>query len=271
MSIINQAYKKDANRNQGFPVYLSREAYTFYLNLDIPTNDPDFDNFRFDLMDARAQEVVAADIGVLEKDIVSDDFYNIKCSFVFPEDIRFGLYTFRIYDHVNAVVKATSNIIVVEDPDKAVNTAIISFRNNIDLYGVRFEANPDFWMRVRMPIIQLSISQQKDLKQYRNVTNRRLRNLKSYKDEIATIESYYMREETHKAMSCIYDHSDIWMNDYFVVPKTDYTIQERIESIVTKATIDVVVEEDEEMPQSLIDLKARGAEFDENEFSTEFN
>ena len=266
MSILNQSYKRDFTRCAGFPIYFPTEAYTFYLNFDQPINDVDFDNFRFDLILADGVTLHTADIGLLEKDDLGNGFYNIFCKWKFPE-APFGLYRFRIYDHVNDVVKCVSNIVQVETPNDAKATAIVSYRNEYNLNSIRFEENPDFWMRVRMPLIQVSISPVKEGKQYRNVSNRRLRNWRSYKDEVVKIESYYLVELTHAAMSVIYDHDTIFINETFIVPKGEYNIEHVQNSIASKATIEAIIDKDEKKPQSLLDIIVLGAEFDIAEFS----
>jgi hypothetical protein len=201
--------------------------------------------------------------------MISGGFYNILAIFSFPE-LPFGWYYFAIYDPVAGETKATSSEIYVEEEEIAsINTAMVSFRNETDLHGFRYEANPDFWNRVRLPLIQLGPTRPvADRKQYRNVSNRRLRNWFIQKDKIATIETYFVSEEVHDAIDAIYDHDNLFLNRSFVTAKEAYNIQERQQSYLTKASIDVVIDESVEIPETLLEMVSF---FNPDEFSDEFD
>jgi hypothetical protein len=266
MGIINQSYQKDTGRLIG-PVYFPGEVYSFYLNMDAPTSDPDFANFRLDLMAADGITLVQPDIGPLSQHLRGSGFYNIYSVFLCPA-VVFGWYRFRIYDHVASLQKALSSPILIEEEAVVKNTAIISYRNSEDRNGIGYETLPDFWNRVRLPLIQLGATRPvTDRKQYRNASNQRLRNWKSVKDKIATIEAYYVDEELHNAIDEIFDHDNVFLNYTFVVAKEAYALQERIDSKLSKATIDVAIDETVKLPDSLINLVSV---FDPIDFTDEF-
>ncbi len=220
MPVLNISYAKDQNRCAG-PVYFPGELYTFYINFDKPISDPDFEYFRLDLRKDGSDDAIAEDIGKLLKDSVNANFYNIRASYLFP-DVRFGWYRLAIIDTVTEVTKALSNPILCEERDQVKNTAYVVYRHKKDLYNFRYEANPNFWNKIRLPMVQTGFRIESERKQYRNVTNRRLRNYKNYKDEVIRIESYYTDEDGHRAFASLYDHDTIFIDSTFIVPKDAY-------------------------------------------------
>jgi len=89
MAIINRAYVQDLGRCWG-PIFFPGENYAFYINLNAPTSDPDFGNFRLDLRRVGDTVAIAENIGLLNQDFVEGGvFYNIRAEFVFPE-VEFG-------------------------------------------------------------------------------------------------------------------------------------------------------------------------------------
>jgi len=266
MSIVQEAYKKDRGRLCG-PVYFAQEEYSFYLNMNTKTSDPDFANFRLDLRLMGDTVAAVQDIGQLLQDIDSLGFYNIYSSFAFPQVLP-GWYEYVIYDYVNDIVKAVSNPLLVQEELLTENTAIFSYRDSSNKYGVNFEGMPDFWLRVRLPIIQIDWQPDTERKQYRNVTNRRLRNLRNYKDETVKLQGYKLTEDMHRALSCIFDHDQVFVNDSFIVAKGVYTVQTNDRSIFSNGSIDVVVDETVALPESLI---SQVSEFDPVDWSDEFD
>lgn len=263
--IINQAYKRDLNRCCG-PVYFAGETYSFYINGTQRTSDPNFPDFRLDLLPADSLVPVQMNIGPLSQDVDAMGFYNIYGSFEFPT-LTFGWYRFGIWDAVDGVYKATSNLIWTDDEATTVNTAIISYRHSSNLYGINFEGLPDLWLRVRLPLIQVGWQPETERKQYRNVTNRRLRNLRNYRDETYKIEGYKLDEKMHRALATIFDHDQVFLNDSFVVPKNVYAVQENEFSVLNNGQIDVVFDDTVALPDSLVDLART---FDPADWSDEF-
>ncbi len=242
MEVLNRSYLRDKGRCNG-PVCLPGELYTYYINFDDPISDPDFANFRLDLRKIDSDVAVKTNIGSLTKDNLNPFFYNIIVSYIFP-DVPFGMYQLAIVDAVNSVTKAVSNPLLVEEEDKAVNTAFVSYRNTKDMFNTRFEANPNLYIKIRLALIETGFRIETERKQYRNVTNRRIRNYRNYKDEVIRIESYYMDRQGHRGMAAIYDHNTIFINNRFVTPKDAYNIEERLTSVLSKGSIEVIVDEE---------------------------
>jgi hypothetical protein len=225
----------------------SGQEYSFYINFDTPISDPDFANFRLDLRRADAGSVpFLTDIGTLTQDFIDapfNVFYNILCLFTFPTGVPFGMYQFAIYNTSTAATMAVSSMIQVEEPEMVRNTARVTFRHSINRNNINYEGNPDFYQSFTLPLIQTDFTIDQERKQYRNVSDRRLRNYKSYKDEIAKIESYYFDEEGHKAMSDVYDHDEIFLDLNHVTPKDVYAIEDRPTYQLSKGSINVIVDE----------------------------
>jgi hypothetical protein len=239
MSILNQAYANDKGRCFG-PIYFPTEVYSLYINT--PLSDASFDNFRLDLVDWH-DNVVATDIAPLERVMLDAYNYNIYVfELPFP-DVVFGWYRFRIWDTVQAKQKAQSSLFQVEPADTTVNTAMLTYRNKTNRNGCAYELLPNFYHRVRYPLIYGGFQIAQERRQYRNVSNRRLRNLKSYKDYEYKIISYKFNEYHHKVIAEIYEHDTVYLNNSFIVPKTNYTIDEDIRTIQNNGEVWVITDE----------------------------
>lgn len=256
MSILNRSYARDKGRCWG-PIYFPGEEYNFYLNALI--QDVNFGSFRLDLVDQATGLLRYADIGIsragalngMEFQFVDAVNYNILGEFKIPLGAQIGWYKLAIWDLVDAKYKAYSNDILVEDPDMVDNTALLSYRHRTNRFGFDYERNPNWFNKVRYPLIHVGFQIEKEMKQYRNVSNRKLRNLKGFKDEIYRIQSYKFTEDGHKAISTIYDHDTIFLNNTSITPKTGYTIEENLRTVFTNGTIEVVANPDEAPPGNI--------------------
>lgn len=240
MPITNTAYVRDQTRCFG-PVLFPGEVYAFYINFTDPVNDPGFDNFRLDIMNDKTGARVAQGIGILEKDEGENGFYNILCSYQCP-NLPFGWYRLVIWDTAENSVKAVSNTLQLEERAAVKNTAFVVWRNNENIYNYRYEENPFFYNKIRLPLIQLGmVRPQLDRDQYRNVSDKRLRNLRGYKDLVVKLESYYFDEFGHLAISDVYEHDTIFVDNHFIVPKEAYQIDENVRSMLNKGSIECYV------------------------------
>lgn len=264
MAIINQAYKRDAKRCDG-PIYFAGEVYSIYI--PAATSDPDFADFRLDVIDIITGATMATDIGVLQQDVIGSGFYNIYASFLWPSLPVGRWYVLAIVDAITGRVKAQTNSVLCEDELLIKNTAIVSYRHNVPKNGVRWDVLLDFWLRIRLPLIQKSYSFEEEKKLYRNVSDGKWRDVYSYIDDVAKIETYNVTEEMHRGIAHIYGHRDVFVNSTKVRAKEGYTVEEKDLSVVAKATSDVYVDYDGEMPASLIALIST---FDPIDFSDQF-
>lgn len=241
MGIINTAYIKDEGKCWG-PVMLPGESYAFYINFDEPIADPSFANFRLDLIDSKTGETVRQGVGILKQDFLPDGiFYNIKCSFRCP-DVVFGWYRLQIVDATTGEVKCTSNEINIEELGVVQNTAYVAYRDEVNKYNFLYENDVNYYNKIRLPLIQVGFSIETERKQYKNVTNRRLRNLKSYYDYVVTIQSYKYPEWAHIAINAVYDHTDIYLDNHYVTPKDDYELDAELRSIWSNGSQKVIVD-----------------------------
>lgn len=217
------------------------EVYAFYINFTDRVNDPNFDSFRLDLINDATGETVLEGIGTLEKDEIEFGFYNILCSFSCP-DVVFGWYRLQIWDQAANSLKAISNPLNIEKPEYVKNTAFLVYRNNEDLFNIQYEKNPDFYNKIRLPLIQLGdIKGPADRKQYRNVSDKRLRNYRTYKDLTVKLQSYKYNEFGHLAAEDMYLHDTIFVDNTAIVPKSEYERDEDIRAELTNASIEAYI------------------------------
>lgn len=245
MPIANQVYKRDYGRCAINQICFPGEEYTFYMNA--PVSDNFFPGFFLQVVSDATGVRTNLNQGPnnlntpqrIFRDAVN---YNIYAVYVLPP-LPFGMYHLAIWDGTltPGAEKARSSSFLVEDPDMVDNTALLSYRNTVNKFGFDYEGLPNWYNKVRYPLIQTGFGIEKDVKQYRAVSDRSLRNLPTYRDEIYKIESYRFTEDGHKAIAAIYDHDTIFLNNSYITPKSTYTVQDRRDSVTSNGEIDVLV------------------------------
>lgn len=236
MNTISNAYIKD-NDKCFTPVYAPGELYSFYINFDVPTNDPDFGNFALNLY--KGDELIFEDVGTLENHVVKGvDLYNIFCNFEFP-DVPNGQYQFVIEDAVNGIEKCRSNVILCERDEFELITQNFVYYDEENIFNFYYELLPDYKNRFRLPLAMVDYQYETERTQYRNVSDNRLRNLTSFRDKVAKIESYGFDQAAHDAITAAYEHEYIFINGAGITPKSAYQVVTNQNSTITKGTIDV--------------------------------
>jgi hypothetical protein len=249
MPITNRAYAK--NEGKCFaPLFFAGEKYQFALNFIEPTSDIGFPNFS--LMIRRYKDLqttnsgwVANNVGVLIQDFIDPPFnvfYVMRVNIAAFPDLPFGMYEFVIHDGNTGIDVTTSGPIQVEEMALAKNISKVFWRNSVNRNNVFYENDPTWYQMLHLPLIQIDYNIDSDRKQYRNVTDRRIRNLRNDKDEVVTLESYYFDEVGHLGLAEIFDHDTVFIERAFVVAKTEYKVQGKIENVLSKGTIDVIID-----------------------------
>lgn len=236
---IPKLYEKEWN-NRKFPIYVPGEEYSFYINSDDPISDSGFDNFRLDLISCDPLVVNQENIGQLQKDVINELEYRIYCPlFVFPQTTQ-GYYKFGIFDTVTESYKAISNVFTVEETNE--NTTLVKYRSPYDFMNFGYSRLPEYYnvYRVVLSIIDSQFESEKS--QYRNVSNNKFRNYKSYRDQVITVESYYFDENSHEAMSAVYEHEEFLLNGLLYVAKGGYQIEVTPERKYKKGTIELYLD-----------------------------
>jgi len=242
---MKNIYVKDRDRCFT-PVYVPGENYSFYLNFQNPTNDADFDDFVLRIYKGNA--MVANNVGVLKKQFVKDIFYNIWCDFIFPV-LGNGEFQFVIYDSVKNVEKARSNYILVENTQHDLITQRIEYSNELNGNKFYYESLPGFTNKFRLPLSKIDVQFPSEKKQYRNITNNKLRTFQTFRDKVVKIESYYFDEDAHEAMSAVVDCNNVIIGGSKYVPKTGYNINNNISSLISKGDFEAY-EDTSEIVQS---------------------
>ena len=223
------------------PVYAPGERYAFYANFDQPISDPAFANFRLDIY--KGNTPVLTNIGTLQQDMVTGFTYNIYSIFDFPE-LTNGYYQFVIFDAVANVIKATSNFILVEnDPAFYNNAPMVMYRNESNIYGFNYELLTDFFNIFRLSLIKIDAQYDLQKTQYRNTSDKRLRNIKSYRFKYRKIESYYFTEDDHDAASVMYEHDGIYIDGVKYETKDAYQVTVDPINDETKGSVNAYVDQ----------------------------
>lgn len=241
-------YEKPVNSNRSFtPLYRGGELYSFYINFDTAITDPDFDDLRLGVF--KGDTLVSGDIGPLKKDLVIGIAYNIYCEFLFPITISDGCYNFCIYRHTSGAIMCRSNVITVDNYNYDKSSVLI-WRNTYNKFNFNYEDRPGYYSKFRMVLIEVDRQSESDVKQYRSVSDRRLRNSASNLDFFVKIETHKLDVEAHDAMAAIFQHDYININGTKYIAKGPYQIETNLNSPVFNGNIELY----EELPEpSLID------------------
>lgn len=242
MSVLNTAYAQDKKRAFG-PIFFAGEYYSFYINLNNPTTDSGFSSWELLLYSTESDVFINIPGATMTKDLVLASYYNVIIKIPAFPSVKFGLYQFVIRNRftLNEIVR--SSYFDVEEISKAPNVARVFYRHTRNKFGFNYEANPTFYNIITLPLIQIDYNIDTDRTQYRNITDRRVNNIKSYTDKIIKIESYNFDEQGHEAMAAIYEHDTVFINRKFIVAKDSYTVAARISSVLAKGSINVYVDD----------------------------
>lgn len=224
------------------PVYVPGEQYAFYINFDKPISDPNFEAFSLDIYQGDTE--IATGIGVLQKDLTEDGInYNIFCVFEFP-NIPNGNYKFSIRDPSDGnIEKVSSNCILVESEEKWYSRApTVMYRNETNFYGFNYENIADFFNIFRLPLIEVDYQYELQKTQYRNASDRRLRNIKSDRYKYRKVESYMFDEWAHDAASCMYEHDGIYIDGIKYVTKDAYAVEVDTIMLFAKGSVNAYVD-----------------------------
>lgn len=246
MDILDESFVTQDTRFW-YPTYLQGEQYSFYLNFDTPTSDPDFDNFKLGLYatsDNILGDRVVDELATLNKDMVSAIQYNIWAEYIIPETVADGFYCLVIYDSTDDSIKCQSNFIgigaSVGSNDKTVR---VVYRNDQNIYNTQYENLPDFYQRVRLPVYVINKQFESNREQYRNVSDRQIRNIRSDADELHTLQFQWLDDYAHRAICAMWEQTDVFINGNFYVPKGNYNFEYNTRFKVKLGNIDAYLEQ----------------------------
>lgn len=240
MQKFNRPYVRNYWKNFQ-PTYLPGENYSLYINTDYPTDDTE-DAFELYVINLDGS-FVATCSSPPSIVMITPSLYNIYVqNFVFPL-IKDGYYYLQIFNIGTFSEQYRSNIIRVSS-DCVYTTTPIKFRHNDQLYGFRYDLLPNFYQLFRLPICQIKspeIRSERD--QYRQASNgRELRNSKSFRDIVLTLEMYWSNDEDLVALSSVNEHSEVYISGNRLIQLTQIKIDKPSEmSNQSKATFEAIV------------------------------
>jgi hypothetical protein len=241
MKGFNRPYIKNRGK-QFFPIYIPGENYSFYCNSDYPIDEITSD-WRLQLIDYNGNFVYS--FGIVGQVFISTTLYHLYFqNFICPY-VPDGYYYLRVYDTVLDIEKMRTNAIQVWS-GAMYETSYVKFRHNDQLFGVRYDLLPDFYQLFRLPINQIKppeIRSERD--QYRQSSNgRELRNSKSFRDIVLTLEMYWSSDNDMEALSAINEHSEVFINRNRLIQLTQIKVENPSPfSSLSKATFEAIVNE----------------------------
>ncbi len=221
------------------PVVVPLEDFAFYINADIPFNDPDFSTYRLGLFDRYG--MIEAEIGTLQKHDITPGTYNIYASVVnIPAGIDFGFYYMMIYrQDTSAIIMASNPIELMSLEDSKAESVRLQFKHGYNFYKYYYELVPLYINKIRLRMYRIDEQFEGELVQYRAVSSGRLRNVSFELDKKITLECYYFDDLANRAMGVFQAHGFMTVNDYFYLPKTLYKWAFDAKKKVMKGTIEL--------------------------------
>lgn len=246
---FNRPYVRN-NYRYFTPLFLPGEDYSFYMNMDVIPSDDFWEHYSVFLLNSVGVQVaqLSNDIGTggmsFDKVNVAGNIgYNLYCSnFIFPMVVD-GEYYLQIYNDATEYEMWRSQTLLCSS-HCVENTTKVRFRHNDSLYGIRYDLLPNFYNKFRLPINQIgSIEVRSDRTQYRESANGRdLRNSKSFRDLVLTLEFYWADDDDLIALSAMLEHDEIYISGNRVMNISQLKIQRASEaSKLSKATFEVIV------------------------------
>ena len=268
MKGFNRPYIKDVN-SYFTPIYRPSESYSFYMNLDLTTADSS--DFGLWLIDINANQLKY--LGDMSKvytggTVAYDLYIN---NFVFPTNdtsgayIADGQYYFQIWNNTTNIEACRSNIIQASS-NCLDTTSYVRFRHNDQLYGYRYDLLPNFYNVFRLPINQINTVDVKSTReQYRQSSNgRELRNSKSFRDLVLTLEFYWADDDDFEAVSAMLEHTDIYIAENRIISMEQVKVEKPMfQSKLSKGMFNVIVDEEQYMENLVL---VGGTRFSETQY-----
>lgn len=236
------AYRLNKKKFKHFPVMVPGETFAFYINFDVPANDPSYADFGLAII--KQGGIVEQDIAGLEIDIIDGNNYNIYATITVPPLVE-GAYLFAIYNKLTNVIKYVSQEIRVisanNDPDAT--TLTVTYRNSRNLYNFYYSNVPEFVNIHRLQLNVIGGQVEGDFKPYRGASTGKLRNVSFNLDRYVTLEAYYFDDLGHRGMQVFQAHDSIFLNNRPYLLKTPYAIEWNVLRNTQKGTIELYDQE----------------------------
>jgi hypothetical protein len=215
------------------PVIALGEAFSFYINCDIPFSDTD--TLRLDLVGTAG---TFTNVAPLSKDVIPNNGgYNIFCNGTL-NGIPTGQYQFVIKNGANQ--KCISNPIQVMSAASAEQTTVsVLYRNSRSRSRFRYFENTTFQNKIRLTVSLVDWTAEGNLEQYREVSTGTLRNEKLELDRKIKISTYFFDDGAHEAMTELGVSDSIIINGRNYRAKGIYNPAVRESAHVSKGEIEL--------------------------------
>lgn len=247
---FNTPYVRDHTR-EFYPIYTPGENYSFYFNSDLLIDDTS--SFNFHVFILSSNDNFIADLGPVSVLNLNPSIYHLYLQiFVFPQAFDQYAY-FQIWDVSANVEKVRSNIIQISN-SLYEETTYVKYRHQDQLFNVRYDLLPDFYQLFRLPINQVGKPEARsEREQYRQSSDgRELRNSKSFRDLVLTLEMYWVSDEDLMALSALNEHSEVYIGGNRLILLSQIKVEKPPQySNLSKSTFEAIVE-DYDLDKSLL-------------------
>lgn len=236
------AYRINKRKRKHYPVVCNNEEFTFYINFEEPYTDPNFADFRLDLINNVG--VVQSNIGPLNKQDLGDGVYNIY-SAVTLVGVPIGKYRLAIRNATNdAIVFISNELEVMSLDDAKCYTTRVQFRASFNMYRYFYLIDlDDFLNTIRLRLYKVDQQSDGTLAQYRAVSSGRLRNVSLELDRLLVFESYFFDDLANRAMEIFAVHDTILLNTKPFIAKGLFKADYVVSNNVNKGRIEMYDQE----------------------------
>lgn len=239
MSGLQKLYVRDP-RHVTTPVCIPGESYSFVIN-DTYFSDPNRDALELQIRDVD-DNLAASGFATLlfVNPFFTGPLFQIYSTYPFPR-IANGYYQYAIYSNAESRVVLRSNPILVES-EITDTTMILEVWNDSPIYGIPYDLliGPvnAFKQRVRLSLSQIDEQFESEKTTYRNVTDRKLRNLKNYRDRNVKVEARLFDDDAFEALTAALEHEHVEIDGLTLEPKTGVSTATNQISNLNKGTFE---------------------------------
>lgn len=223
------------------PAFLRGYEHFFYFNLDETITDSGFENWEISLYGSGG--LIADDIGVLQKDIITGSEYRFYANFTIPISVNTsGDYYLVIYNSATSTPIYQSKCIQVIGDNQVEKFVLLFYRNSTNLFNFNYETISNY-NTVFLPMNVIDQQPEIEVKGYREASTGQWRNQKSQTNKVLSLEGYFFDECANDMMLALSVHDDILVNGKVVKVKTAYKVERNIKNSRNKGVIELYDQE----------------------------
>lgn len=174
---------------KSLPILITNEEYSFYLNFDKDYELGINTNKKLVLLSCELTEIEDIDNCII--DLIGS--YQLFVTFL-KSTVHRGAYRLGLKDTVSNQLLIYSDILLLDD-SLVNNSNYFIYKGAYDTELMKWSLIGDKYIKVRVLLTKGEIDYDQDIKQYRDVTTKSLRNITFYSDKFVQLKMYNVSED----------------------------------------------------------------------------